>query len=1545
MTSSYLKAMQLTKQLEEKVKEEKENRHLAENEVLKAEDIIKSAKVSDINVAKAEALLVNASNSIKGKDYVDAIGHATQAKDVAMQSYTDSVQSIIDSVDKLIEVGADSVEGIKLLEEAKNALANNDFEKAMTIAKESWSELESVAQAHLSETFSKAQSMIVLAKNVGEDVSASNDLLELARKSMESQSYFVALDQLNACMESVGSGLSSQVDELLDEAKSYMVTAKELDTDVDKVTELISRTEEEIQSSNLEDALSSARLSKSEAEKTLNRAISDNLEDQTLRIQEADKIGSDIDKANDILGIAKSALKGGNYLDSIEAIKELESEIYNAQFQRVLGTISLSRSKFIAANKIGADLTEAMEYLNNAKCALKEGTFATALEMALKGDAVVDTIVGEYEDIENTIASIEEQIKTAREMGAEVTNVGHSIISAKESLEARDFESVLAYVKQANEEVSSALYSFATECIEIAELVISAGDRLGANLKEPETMMKQAIDSIKSGNYPKSIELSGNSTKRAEEIIRIHVSNTIASAELAICDADNVDLNMIQGLLDNAKDEFDKNAFDRAFVHADRALNMLETSQSQKARDMVSNLNSAIVTASKMGCDIGGLENISSKCDEMLKIRDFSGTLADAEKALVDVKNQQYVAAERMFGEGKLAAIEAKKLGIDISDMKEGLKRAKTSFSKADLFSTYNESLAAKNLAENQIEYHQKAYDAINKVAAVLAEVKKNKVDVKDAMGILLSAKGMFERFEYENALNEAEKAKEVTEMIVNLYTAASKLDFVEESMGLLKLLEVDPGDLTGKVKELSNLIKGQDQANALLLAEVLENSARDVLAPSISKLISSTQSSIMDAKEQNLVVNSQEVRLDDSRKALDAKRYKEAVELANQVKVEIEEIRTLSQRAAMEIKVAQDVLNEGENLHADILGSKKLLETSLTELNGSNYKQAIDLAIRSSSESKKSIKTHVSNTIKAFKLSIEKAKLEGINVVAAEKLMSKATEAFNKKDYKSALSEAMKSEGELEKVGLQQEMAKKAITTAEKKLKVAEESGIVSKKAKSIIVQAREEMKDGNYVKALEQAIQSGDELHEVSEDFSEAKEAIQTLTALIESAKIIKADFAIAEKLLADAESAKDGYDYRIATEIAKEGAIEARRLSHSHLNSRLSKAYKLTDLAGKYGIDIAGSSSLLAESKTFLETGKFGVSSEKINISLNDAQGKIKVFFEDHYSQSERAMEHAKQVGADIETSQELLSKAKKTFDEGKFKEAIDLLEKSKDAIDLEKGFEREFIELTYEADRIISNSKKFGINVKVAQTLFDQAKNQKEKDYQMALATMKKTIDVVNNEIDAFRPQLVADIIVDKVQVGEWVDTDLIIKNKGKALAKDVKINIIGDISVESHIPIETLRGGGEITQKIKMKFETPGDVPVIIRMSSTRIMDGKVFEDEAGDHVFVMEAKAKTAKLSAESCFEQMKAAADTKCNICMGKAKAGVDIIKCSCGNEYHALCARRFGKCTGCGTEYTEKMDETASEDIIDDLDKPAAEEKKEETPKSVKKKVALKF
>jgi type IV secretory pathway VirB10-like protein len=66
-----------------------------------------------------------------------------------------------------------------------------------------------------------------------------------------------------------------------------------------------------------------------------------------------------------------------------------------------------------------------------------------------------------------------------------------------------------------------------------------------------------------------------------------------------------------------------------------------------------------------------------------------------------------------------------------------------------------------------------------------------------------------------------------------------------------------------------------------------------------------------------------------------------------------------------------------------------------------------------------------------------------------------------------------------------------------------------------------------------------------------------------------------------------------------------------------------------------------------------------------------------------------------------------------------------------------------------------------------------------------------------------------------------------------------------------------------------------------------------------------------------AAFEKLKAEAETKCNICMGTVKAGLDIIRCSCGREYHAMCGERFGKCPGCGTSFIEGEVKSDIEDL----------------------------
>ncbi|MCK4265795.1 MAG: hypothetical protein KAX31_00835 [Thermoplasmata archaeon] len=74
-----------------------------------------------------------------------------------------------------------------------------------------------------------------------------------------------------------------------------------------------------------------------------------------------------------------------------------------------------------------------------------------------------------------------------------------------------------------------------------------------------------------------------------------------------------------------------------------------------------------------------------------------------------------------------------------------------------------------------------------------------------------------------------------------------------------------------------------------------------------------------------------------------------------------------------------------------------------------------------------------------------------------------------------------------------------------------------------------------------------------------------------------------------------------------------------------------------------------------------------------------------------------------------------------------------------------------------------------------------------------------------------------------------------------------------------------------------------------------------------EHLKSLGSESVTTEAPKTASFEKTKALTYTKCKICMGSIKESMDIIKCSCGREYHATCGERFGKCPDCDIIFSD--------------------------------------
>ena len=146
MAGNYLKAMQLTKQLQKQAVEASKNKDLAEVEIDTAHEKIKQAKEIDANTGKAEKALAEAENLFEGKEYKSALEMAEKARVEAEKAYKKRLSTMIESVENLNAMGEDmgqsSDDTMEIIKSAKESMNSGELEMAYELAKNAWEEAE-----------------------------------------------------------------------------------------------------------------------------------------------------------------------------------------------------------------------------------------------------------------------------------------------------------------------------------------------------------------------------------------------------------------------------------------------------------------------------------------------------------------------------------------------------------------------------------------------------------------------------------------------------------------------------------------------------------------------------------------------------------------------------------------------------------------------------------------------------------------------------------------------------------------------------------------------------------------------------------------------------------------------------------------------------------------------------------------------------------------------------------------------------------------------------------------------------------------------------------------------------------------------------------------------------------------------------------------------------------------------------------------------------------------------------------------------------------
>src|SRR5216110_108740 len=1196
--SGYLRDNALRKQLEERVKETARTRQAAEDGLRAAQDMLDQARRVDTNVAEAERALAEASAAMVAKDYKVAVDKSAEALERGRRSYRERARGIVDSSAALgrlaKELGADLAETESTLAKAEGALAAEDLGGAIDHAKKAWKRSEKILQEHLSSSFSKAQALILSAKNMSRDVAHIEDLLSRARSAMENNDFQSALDFTKEGLDTIREDMTAAMTREIRVAEDLVRTAAELGADTTKPANLIERARGDVTNLDFEKAKNALNQSRAESEKALQRSLDGRASDFSRLIQEARAIGADPSAAQEVFTRAESAIKKGSYQEGAQLAKQGFQAVQQAQYQRVVALLGTSREKFAAAANMGVDLKGPFEDLNTAREAVRRGAFQEALGYAKRADGAVDAILDRYRTVETRLKELHRSFAEVEGFGVQTVRARKFSEAARQAYQERNPAEVEKAVQSAFDELRRAERERVLEAIERAEFILTLGEQNAVDLSEPSKLLQEAIVATKSDDYRHALDLTTILQAKAERRLAELAARQISTLRTSLPHLGD-ESGSLKALVNRADASMASQDFEGAFKAVAEGQRLVESRVRTRAEEIVADLALAVRVGVDVGANVTALEALHRELNAYLvggQVAEIVATRDKATAALAGITDTLVSLVRGRIG-------TAQGLKIEVDDLNDLVRRARMAFGVQN----YHEGLRLLNdgneRASKASAMHRQAYNAIATAAAFVADAKKRNVDVSKVVEMLVDAKKAFEQMDLERALQLAGAARAETDKLTVLYSSAQKILSSRGRLELAERLGIAAPHLREVFADAKEAMKAKEYEKALGLAQRTEDEFTSLIRERLLLTLNEAEEILTSVEGADLAASTE--ALGKARGHLEAGEIEQAADLATQLKAQLETLRRQGEEAEAALRRLRDVLADAEAMNTPLPRTSGLLDRAERAYRMGQFDEALDIVAQADVDATKERDQAVASIMKRFEEALGKARREGTDTRSSERLFEKARELFRAKKYRQAIATALQSEAEAERVGLQQQIAKQAVESVEGKLRdLGKGSSIVM----DLVSDSRKAFAVGDYVKALDTAIHASDSIADLRVLLDEVAEVREKAKALLQTAVDVGADASKFEKAFQDGESAFELGEVERAR-AAFAGSIEwGHSLLASYLRDQLTKAEGLLEMCRKMDVDPTAAMNRFAEARTRLEAGDFQEAMANIRSARDEA-----------------------------------------------------------------------------------------------------------------------------------------------------------------------------------------------------------------------------------------------------------------------------------------------------------------------------------------------------
>ncbi len=686
------------------------------------------------------------------------------------------------------ELGLDVSRSKRALAEVNGAVDAGLYDEAFRIIQEARRELEKGYIKHAEEALVRVEEWLRRARELGAQIS-SEERLVAETKILFSQGRFQhVLKSCRECQRRTEERINDHIASEILKAEHLISEAERTGVEFREFKGTLARSEEAVSEGRYEQALQLARETIERGRATLRSSVSGTLETLRALVEEARKMGADTREAEEVLRMAATALHNEEFSSAHDQALSGIALVDRTREEHLTRRLSIVERRIRESEEMGVVVEDLLKSLELARGMLEKSEFERASGLMVEVEKAALNRQAAF--AEEVIKKAEEALSKVK-MDIDLTKARSTIEEARAALSEGEYEEAVDYANRSIEEAGRAQRQFVEEVIATTEESIDAAREMGADPIKAAEMLEWARADLEAGSYESALEKAVESSEEAEKAQRDFVQGPIEYCRKVLKEARIKD-ERLKGLLASAERYLAQKEYAAARREVLRALGLTEEVQEKLALKEISAAEEVLARAEETGARSPTARALLTNALKALDARDFeSATRLARECAAQSARNKEnFGGAERGLADAEESAAALKALGMAPEELLDFLEIARAEFAGGNYTKARELAAQAKGIAERT--YVSAASEALSSSQFKINYAKNIGADVSSAERILAEARQAHDAKDFVRALElarkcreEAELAKErYKELVDSIYSAESKIS-VAHTYGL----------------------------------------------------------------------------------------------------------------------------------------------------------------------------------------------------------------------------------------------------------------------------------------------------------------------------------------------------------------------------------------------------------------------------------------------------------------------------------------------------------------------------------------------------------------------------------------------------------------------------------------------------------------------------------------------------------------------------------------------------------------------------------------